>query len=68
MATSISTQFNGFVNYLMTHINEETKVFILRPDEALMNILDTNTEFQIELLNRIDDFLTYNVQAKYAND
>lgn len=64
MATSISTQFNGFVNYLMTHINEETKVFILRPDEALMNILDTNTEFQIELLNRIDDFLTYNAQAK----
>ena len=64
MATSISTQFNGFVNYLMAHVNEETKVFILRPDEALMNILDGNTEFQIELLNRIDDFLTYNAQAK----
>lgn len=64
MAASISTQFNGFVNYLTNHVNEETKVFIVRPDEDLMNILDSNTGLQIELLNRIDDFLTYNSRTK----
>lgn len=66
LATSISTQFNGFVNYLTNHVNEETKVFIVRPDEDLMNILDSNTGLQIELLNRIDDFLTYNSQTKHT--
>lgn len=64
LATSISTQFNGFVNYLTNHLNEDTKVFIVRPDEALMNILDSNTELQVALLNRIDDFLTHNARSK----
>lgn len=64
MATSISAQFNGVVNYVINHVNKDTKVFIVRPDEALMMTLDNNTEFQIELLNRIDDFLTYNAQKK----
>ncbi len=64
LASSVSIQFNGFVNYLMNNLNKNTKVFIVRPDEVLMNTLDSNTELQIELLNRIDDFLTYNAQTK----
>jgi hypothetical protein len=64
MATSISTQFNGFVNFLTNRVNEVTEVFILRPDEGLMNVLESNTELQVELLNRMDDFLTFNAQVK----
>jgi hypothetical protein len=60
LASSISAQFNGLVNYLSTHFNKDTTVFIVRPDEVLMNTLDKNIALQIELLNRIDDFLTYN--------
>lgn len=64
LASSISVQFNAFVKFLLENVNLDTKVFIVRPDEQLMTNLDRNTELQIELLNRIDHFLTYNAQKK----
>jgi hypothetical protein len=39
-------------------------VFILRPDEDLMKILEQNTHLQVELLNRLDDFLAHNARSK----
>lgn len=59
-AAIISAQFNALVHYIATSLSKETKVLVLRPDEELMNVLDQNTGLQIELLNRIDDFLNQN--------
>lgn len=64
LASSINVQFNSFVRYITAHMNEGTKVFIVRPDEGLMKILDKNIKLQVEFLNRIDDFLTHNSRRK----
>lgn len=64
LAATISAQFNAVVSFISSKLTRDTKVFVLRPDEELMNILDKNTELQIELLNRIDDFLNYNSDNK----
>lgn len=64
LAATISAQFNALVHFIATRLTKDTKVFVLRPDEELMNLLDNNTALQIELLNRIDDFLNQNSMNK----
>ena len=63
-AAIISAQFNALVHFIATRLTKETKVFVLRPDEELMNVLDNHTGLQTELLNRIDDFLNQNSMSK----
>jgi hypothetical protein len=50
-------QFKAIVKYICTSLRIDTRVFIIRPDETLMQTLDKEKKFQIEFLNRIDDFL-----------
>jgi hypothetical protein len=58
-AENISVQFNGIVRFLTTTLEPDTRVFIIRPNEEMMNILESNTNLQIAILNRIDDFLEH---------
>lgn len=64
-AESVCVQFNGIIKFLTTTLEPDTGVFILRPNEEMMNILETNTSLQIAMLNRIDDFLEH--VAKHRN-
>lgn len=58
-AENISVQFNGIVRFLTTSLEPDTRVFILRPNEEMMTLFESNTHLQIAVLNRIDDFLEH---------
>lgn len=63
-AENLSVQFNGIVRFLTTSLEPDTRVFILRPNEEMMTLFESNTNLQIAVLNRIDDFLEHVARQK----